>query len=91
MKSITSKSYLMYGAYLLITTAAIIFTAYVRLLAQWVEWIDAYLNDILSIVFSPTPLGHTLQQMLSLALTPLLIVAIPALIYRWIKGQLPPY
>lgn len=91
MKKNTSTSYYFYAAYLMVTVCAILFTSYTRELAQGILVVNTYLNDYLSWVFSLSPLGVSLRQIVSLALTPILIVAIPTLIYRLLKHQMPPY
>ncbi len=91
MKKNTSTSYYFYAAYLSVTVCAILFTSYTRELAQAILVVNTYLNDFLSWIFSPSSLGVSLRQIVSLALTPILIVAIPTLIYRLLKHQMPPY
>ncbi|PJD92732.1 MAG: hypothetical protein CK424_03895 [Legionella sp.] len=90
-KKTSSKAYYLYVAYLILTACAILFASYTRELAQSILLVNTYLNDYLSLVFSSSSLGVSLRQIVSLALTPILIVALPTLLYRLIKHQMPPY
>ncbi len=89
MKS--NKAYCFYGAYGLITACAIFFASYTRELARLIVQINLYLNQGLDLVFSASALGVNLRQIAALALTPILIVALPTGLYYLIKRKMPPY
>lgn len=86
-----SKPYLIYACYFFLSIALIIFSSYTRELIQWVILLDETVNDALRVVFSHSPLGINLRLILSLVLTPLIIVALPALLYWLIKRKTMPY
>ncbi|MCA0403844.1 MAG: hypothetical protein LCH30_08610 [Proteobacteria bacterium] len=77
--------------YLLLSLLVVIFARYAYLLIAYIGSIYAYLNAKLMPIFSHTGLGITIQKVLLLVLIPLILAAIPALIYRLIRGKDMPY
>lgn len=86
-----TQYYWMAGIYSLITICAIYFSTITTTIATWVANVDGFLDSILIEIMNSSSLGIHLRHILTLALTPLVIVAIPVGIYWLIKKQLPPY
>lgn len=86
-----SKPYLIYTGYFILSIALIILSSYAQNMIDWVMYLDRANNEALRLVFSSSQLGIHLRLIVSLALTPLLIVAIPALLYWVIKRKPMPY
>lgn len=86
-----SKPFLLFAFYLIVSICAIYFASYTRELTHWISAVDLYIDESLALVFSMSPLGVNLRQIISLALTPVLLVLIPALLYHLIKHKMMPY
>lgn len=91
MKKGNSKYYLIFGTYCLLTICAIYFSTETKTIAGWVVRVDVGLEYLLAEIMNTSALGIHLRHILTLALTPLVIVAIPVGIYWLIKKQLPSY
>ncbi|MGV3740274.1 MAG: hypothetical protein ACO1N3_03160 [Gammaproteobacteria bacterium] len=91
IKKINPKYCLIFGAYCLLTICAIYFSTLTKTLAGWVVLVDVWLDHILAEIMNTSALGLHLRHILTLALTPLVIVAIPVGIYWLIKKKLPSY
>lgn len=77
--------------YLLLSIAIVIFANYAHLLIIYIDLVYTYINVTISPVFNSGTTGTVIRNVLTLVLIPVIIVGIPALIYRAIKGQHMPY
>ena len=77
--------------YLLLSSLVVIFAHYIHLLLVYIDMLYAYFNLKLTPVFSHGGLGIITRKVILLVVIPVLIAAIPALIYRLIKGREMPY
>jgi len=73
--------------YLLVSILIVVFARYAHLLIVYIDMFFTYINYQLTPIFSPTGWGIIIRKVLVLMLLPLIITAIPALIYRVIKGH----
>lgn len=73
--------------YLILSILVVIFARYAHLLIVYIDMFFTYVNYQLTPIFSQTGWGLVIRKILVLMLMPLIITAIPALIYRLIKGQ----
>ena len=83
--------YLIFSVYCLITLCAIYFSSFTKLIAGWILQVDLAIDQTLSAVLNSSDLGIHLRHILSLALTPILIVALPTAIYWFFKKKMPAY
>ena len=86
-----TKYYLILAVYGLFTISVIYFSNITKNLASWITRIDTGLDSLFAEVMNSSSLGIQLRHILSLALTPIVIVAIPAGIYWFRKKKLHPY
>jgi hypothetical protein len=77
--------------YLIISILVVLFASYAHLLVVYVDMFFTYINLKLAPVFNPTGWGLIVRKILVLVLLPVTLAAIPALIYRGIKGRPMPY
>lgn len=77
--------------YLVLSSLVVIFAKYAHLLIVYIDLVYAYINLKLAPIFSTTPLGSLVRNVCLLVLLPIIITAVPALIYRLIKGHTMPY
>lgn len=77
--------------YLLLSIVVVLFAQYANLLIIYIDMFYTYINVKLSLIFSSTELGVMFRNVITLVLLPIAIAAIPALIYRAIKGRQMPY
>ncbi|HRD70119.1 MAG: hypothetical protein Q8M40_00735 [Legionella sp.] len=77
--------------YLLLSILIVVFAKYAHLLVVYIDMFFTYVNIKLTPVFSHTGWGILLRKILVLMILPLIIAAIPALIYRVIKGHEMPH
>lgn len=77
--------------YLLLSIMVVIFSQYVHLLIVYVDLFYTYINIKLAPIFSSSETGVMIRKVISLVLLPLVIAAIPALIYRAVKGKHMPH
>lgn len=83
--------YLIFGVYCLITLSAIYFSSFTKHIAGWIVQVDLMLDRMLGVVLNSSDLGIHLRHILSLALTPILIVALPTAVYWFFKKKMPAY
>jgi len=69
----------------------VVFAKYAHLLIVYIDMFFTYVNVQLAPVFSSTGWGLIIRKILVLVLMPIVITAIPALIYRAIKGREMPH
>ncbi|MDI1351346.1 MAG: hypothetical protein PSV35_01035 [bacterium] len=77
--------------YLLLSILVVLFAKYAHLLIVYIDVFFTYINLKLTPIFSQTGWGLIIRKILVLMVLPLLITAIPALIYRAIKGREMPH
>lgn len=85
------KAYVIYITYALLTACAIFFAAFTRELTTCISWVNLGMEDILGSIMNTTAVGIYLKRILALALTPIVIVAIPTGVYWGFKREMPPY
>ncbi len=73
--------------YLLLSILIVIFAKYAHLLVVYIDLFFTYVNVKLTPIFSQTGWGLIIRKILILVMLPIIITAIPALLYRAIKGS----
>lgn len=77
--------------YFLLSIIVVLFAQYVHLLIVYIDLLYTFINLKLAPIFSNSGIGIMIRKVLSLVLIPVSLAAIPALIYRAIKGHHSPY
>ncbi|STY28924.1 Uncharacterised protein [Legionella wadsworthii] len=77
--------------YLALSILVVLFAKYAHLIIVYVDMFFTYINLKLTPIFSQTGWGLVIRKILVLVLLPVIITAIPALIYRFIKGGTMPH
>ena len=77
--------------YLILSVVIVLFAAYAHLIIVYIDLFYTLINVKLTPIFSNSPLGMLIREVIALALLPVLVAAIPALIYWAIKGKTMPY
>ncbi len=77
--------------YLLLSVFIVIFAKYAHLLIVYIDMFYTIINVKLAPIFSNSGMGILIRKVISLTVLPVLIAAIPALVWRGIKGQHMPY
>lgn len=77
--------------YLLLSILVVLFAKYTHLIIVYIDMVYTIINVKLAPIFSNSDTGIMIRKVISLVLLPVLIAAIPALIYRVIKGGQMPY
>ena len=72
--------------YLVLSILVVLFAKYAHLIIVYVDLFFTYVNLKLTPIFSQTGWGLVIRKILVLVMLPVIITAIPALIYRAIKG-----
>ena len=73
--------------YLTLSILIVIFAKYAHLLVVYVDMFFTYVNLKLTPIFSQTGWGLVIRKILVLVMLPVIITAVPALIYRAFKGR----
>lgn len=73
--------------YLILSILVVIFSQYVHLLIVYIDLFYTLINVKLAPIFSNSSLGLMICKVITLVLLPVVIAAIPALIYRAVKGK----
>ncbi|MGL5743080.1 MAG: hypothetical protein ACRCXC_11365 [Legionella sp.] len=73
--------------YLLLSILIVVFAKYAHLVVVYIDVFFTYINLKLTPIFSQTGWGLVVRKILVLVLLPVVITAVPALIYRLIKGR----
>lgn len=73
--------------YILLSICIVLFAKYAHLLIVYIDTFFVYINLKLTPIFSQTGWGLVIRKTIVLILLPILITAIPALIYRALKGK----
>ena len=77
--------------YLLLSILVVLFATYAHLAVVYIDMFFTYINLKLTPIFSQTGWGLVVRKMLVLVLLPVAITAVPALVYRLIKGSNMPH
>ena len=77
--------------YLVLSIIVVLFAKYANLLIVYIDMIYTIINVKLAPIFNNSNLGIMIRKVITLVFLPVCIAAIPALIYRAIKGQHMPY
>ena len=77
--------------YLLLSILVVIFSSYVHYLIVYIDIIYTYINLLLAPIFNNSEAGVLIRKVLVLTALPAIVAALPALIYRAIKGQQMPH
>ena len=77
--------------YLIISILVIILKKYAKLLLMYIDWTFTQITTQLSPLLTTIGIGQPLQKILLLVLVPILITAIPGLLYYAIKHKAMPY
>lgn len=77
--------------YLILSLIVVIFASYAHLLVVYLDILYTQANLALAPLFSNSHDGVILRGVIVLTLLPICITAIPALIYRALKGHTIPY
>ncbi|KTD73656.1 hypothetical protein [Legionella tucsonensis] len=72
--------------YLLLSILVVLFAKYAHLIIVYVDMFFTYVNLKLTPIFSQTGWGLVVRKILVLVVLPVVITAVPALIYKFIKG-----
>lgn len=73
--------------YLILSILVVLFSQYAHLLVVYIDMFFTYVNIKLTPIFSQTGWGLVIRKTLVLVLLPVALTAVPALIYRAIKGK----
>lgn len=73
--------------YLLASILVVVFAKYAHALIVYIDMFFIWLNWTSAPLFKHIGIGEGMSKIVILVLTPILIAAVPALIYRFIKGQ----
>lgn len=77
--------------YLTLSVLVIVFSKYAHLLVVYVDVFFTYVNVLLTPIFSQTGWGLVIRKTLVLVLLPVVLTAIPALLYKAFKGKEMPH
>lgn len=77
--------------YLLLSALIVFFSNYIHLGVVYIDMFYTWIVLILTPVFSHGAFGVLIRNVFSLVLLPVIVVGIPALIYRAIKGKHMPW
>lgn len=72
--------------YLTLSILVVIFAKYAQLIVVYIDMFFTYVNIKLTPIFSQTGWGLIIRKILVLTMLPIALTAIPALIYKAIKG-----
>lgn len=73
--------------YLLASILVVVFAKYAHVLIVYIDMFYIWLNWTAAPLFKQIGIGDGITKIIILVLTPILIAAVPALIYRVVKGQ----
>jgi len=77
--------------YLLLSIIVVVFAKYAHLLIVYIDMLYAFINLKLIPFFSQSSSSVMVRKVILLVLIPVIIAAIPALLYRLIKGREMPH
>lgn len=77
--------------YLMLSLLVIVFAKYAKLFVLYADLFYTYINTLLEPLFGSGFIGEIFRNFFTLVLVPLVIAAIPALIYWLIKRKHMPY
>jgi len=77
--------------YFIASLLVVLCARYIHLILVYMDTFYVYVNLLLAPIFNQVGLGKIVHQTLVLILIPLILIGIPALIYRLIKHKTMPY
>lgn len=77
--------------YLILSILIVLFASYVHLGIVYIDMFYTWIVLILTPIFSSGSFGIFIRNVFSLVMLPLIIVGVPALIYRAVKGKQIPW
>lgn len=77
--------------YLLLSILVVVFARFAHMLIVYIDMIYAFINVKLTPLFNQGGLGVIIRKVILLVFIPVLMAAIPTLIYRVVKGREMPY
>jgi hypothetical protein len=77
--------------YLLLSILVVVFAKYLHHLMTFINYLYHYVDNLISPIFSKGGIGQTVCNVILLVSIPALLAAIPALLYRLIKGSTMPH
>ncbi len=77
--------------YLVLSILFVLFSEYAHILIVYIVMFYTYVMIHLAPIFNPGASGLLIQKIIVLTLLPVIIVGIPALIYRAVKGRDMPF
>ena len=85
------KSLIPYLTYLILSVVVILFSQYTHTAAMFVVAFYQYVDSHIEVLFSYSQAGLALRHVIALAICPLIITGIPALLYHAVKKSPMPY
>lgn len=77
--------------YLLLSILVVVFANFAHLFIVYIDFFYTFINLKLTPIFTQTGLGLLVRKVILLVFIPVSIAAIPALVYRLVKGHNMPY
>ena len=77
--------------YLSLSILIVVFSKYAHMIVVYIDFFFTYINVKLAPIFSPTGWGLSVRKIITLTLLPIVIAAIPAILYKMIRGKELPY
>lgn len=77
--------------YVGLSILVVLFARYFHLIVVYIDTAFTYVNIRISPIFSQTSLGMFIRQIIVLSILPVLLIGMPALAYRGLKGKQMPY
>ncbi|MCC5791516.1 MAG: hypothetical protein JJT82_02760 [Legionellaceae bacterium] len=77
--------------YLILSILVVVFANYFHILIVYIDMLYTWINVKISPVFNRNSLGVTIRHILVLTLLPVILAAVPALLYRLFKGKTMPH
>ncbi|MGQ3890388.1 hypothetical protein [Legionella sp. CNM-4043-24] len=73
--------------YLLVSILVVVFAQYLHIVFAWVDQFYHYIDSLLSPIFNKGGIGNIICRVILLTIIPVLLAAVPALLWRLIKGS----
>lgn len=77
--------------YLFLSILIVVFAKYAHLIIVYIDLFFTHINLKLTPIFSQTGWGLVIRKIIVLMVLPIIITAVPALLYRGIKGREMPH
>jgi hypothetical protein len=93
IKTIKKRKYMLRHSltYLVASLLIVLFAKYAHIIVVYIDTFFTYVSVKLTPIFSQTGWGLIVRKVIVLMLLPIIIVGIPALLYRAIKGKEMPH